>query len=77
MKNDSFLNGTIYSALVNQIYHHYKRDLDIPENHTELQKQQQFEFFSKLTETPVFEKLHQFLVCKGMFSVRFTGVVVH
>ena len=77
IKNDAFLNETIYSALVNQIYHHYQRDLGIQENHTTLQKQEQFDFIAKLGESPVIVKLHDFLVCKCKLSMRFTGVAVH
>ena len=68
MEDDSFLNRTIYNAIYNQLYHHYNSDADKEENHTELQKQQQYQFTDLLADTPVIKKLHQFLVCKGMLS---------
>ena len=77
IKNDAFLNRTIYSALVNQIYHHYQRDLGIQENHTRLQRQEQSDFLGKLGNSTVIVKLHDFFVCKGMLSMRFTGVAIH
>ena len=77
MEDDSFLNRTVYSAIYNQLYHHFNYDAEKQENHTELQKKQQFQFTGLLADTPVMKKLHGFLACKGMLSVMFTGVVVH
>ena len=77
MRNDSFLGLPIYDSMLNNLYQHYHRDVDIAEHHTQLQLDQQDDFINKLSKSPIIIRLQQFLSCKGMLSVRLTGVVVH
>ena len=69
VRNFTFLGWPIYKK-IRVLYKHYNRDVDITEKHTSEQKQQQFEFINLLGESPIIKKLHGFLVCKGMLSVR-------
>ena len=75
-RDKSFLNRTIYQAL-QSLYTHYNRDVDITEKFTDAQKQQQINFVKLLGQSPIIRELHGFLKCKGMLSVRLTGVVAH
>ena len=51
--------------------------MDIAENHTEKQLNEQDAFINTLANSSIIKKLHEFLVCKGMLCVRFTGAFVH
>ena len=63
--------------MINKLYKQYHRDAGITEKHTQQEMEQQFEFVALLGESPIFHKLHEFLFCRGMLSVRLTGVFAH
>ena len=75
MRNHTFLDRPIYSALT-KIYHHYNRDANAPERHTKTQKEEQGDFLDKLVQSPVIQMLHRVFICRGMLPARFTGIVV-
>ena len=63
--------------MITLLYKQYHRDVDTPERHTRIERDQQFYFVNLLANSSIIRRLHQFLKCKGMLSVRVTGVVAH
>ena len=59
-----------------KLYKHYHREMDVAENHTEQQLDEQDDFIDALGRSDIITKLHGFLVCKCKLSVSFTVVVV-
>ena len=59
------------------IYTHYHRDVGITEKLTDAQKGQQINFVNLLEQSPIIKRLHEFFICEGMLSMRFTGAVAH
>ena len=68
MTRDRFLEKPIYSAMVNKIYLHYHRDVDIAEHHTRAQKDEQAAFIDLLAKSPIILKTKGFLSCRGKLS---------
>ena len=63
--------------MITKLYKQYHRDMDTPEHHTPTERKQQLDFIDLLGNSSIIQRLHQFLKCKGMLSVRFTVVVAH
>ena len=63
--------------MVTTLYKQYHRDAGITERHTGEERKEQFKFVDLLGDSPVIQKMFQFLNCRGMLSVRLTGVVAH
>ena len=61
---------------MDNLYNHYHRDVDIEEPNTYQQRKEQSDFINVLAESYIFKRLHNFLFCRGMLSVRFTVMVV-
>ena len=72
--HDKFLNWTIYRKL-QALYDNYERDIDLPENHTHAHFLEEKDYINTIYDTPPIKILKTFLTCKGMLSVKFTGVV--
>ena len=62
--------------MVFKIYKHYNHDADVTEHHTTKQLEEQTEFIKLLVQTPIFQRLKNFLTCKSKFSVMFTVIVI-
>ena len=74
LKYDRFLNWTIYRKL-HALYDNYERDIGLPENHTHAHFLEEKDFINSIYDEAPIKILKNFLNCKGMLSVRFTGVV--
>ena len=62
----------IYAAIT-ALYNNYNHHVDIAENRTQAEKAEEDHFMDEVFKSPIIRELHQFLGCKGMLSVRFTG----
>ena len=75
-KNLTFLKRPTYKQLL-RLYDNYERNINAPENYTRAKFLEERDYINSIYGTPPIQKLRYFLVCKGMLSVRFTGVVFH
>ena len=71
-----FLKRPPYKQL-RALYDNYERNIDLPENPTPAKEQEENDYINSIYGTPPIQKLKDFLSCKGMLYVRFTGVVFH
>ena len=73
--NERFLDWPIYRKLL-ALYDNYERNIDRPENHTDEKIAEERAYIDAIYNRSCIQMLKAFLVCKGMFYVRFTGVVL-